>query len=104
MVDAEGWRKKNGSKWVTMGELMFIYRAAAFWTRIFAPELSLGMHTSDEVEDIQVVHVTRDPNAAPATRPRVLDIVAGTGKEPTPTDESAMAAAVDGDEQPRGSI
>lgn len=52
MVDAEGWSKKNGSKWKTMPALMFMYRAASFWTRVYAPELSLGIHTADEVEDI----------------------------------------------------
>lgn len=52
MADAEGWSKKNGSKWRTMPEQMLMYRAAAFWTRVFAPELSLGMHTAEEIEDI----------------------------------------------------
>lgn len=51
MVDAEGWSKKSGSKWLTMPEQMFQYRAAAFWTRLYAPELSLGIHTADEVQD-----------------------------------------------------
>lgn len=53
MVEAEGWSKKAGSKWLTMPEQMFMYRAAAFWSRVFAPEISLGMHTSDEVEDFK---------------------------------------------------
>lgn len=52
MVDAEGWSKKSGSKWLTMPGLMFMYRAAAFWTRVYAPELSLGIHTAEEVHDI----------------------------------------------------
>jgi hypothetical protein len=56
MVDAEGWSKKAGSKWMTMPEQMFMYRAAAFWSRVFAPEISLGMHTSDEVEDVKGRH------------------------------------------------
>lgn len=51
MVDAEGWSKKSGSKWITMPGLMFMYRAAAFWTRVYAPELSLGIHTAEEVQD-----------------------------------------------------
>lgn len=59
MADAEGWSKKNGSKWKTMPEQMLMYRAAAFWTRVFAPELSLGMHTTDEVEDIGSVEIRR---------------------------------------------
>jgi len=52
MVNAEGWSKKKGSKWMTMPEQMFMYRAAAFWQRIYAPELSLGMGTVDEAQDI----------------------------------------------------
>ncbi len=52
LANAEGWSSKNGSKWKTMPEQMLCYRAASFWTRIFAPELSLGMQTSDEVRDV----------------------------------------------------
>ncbi len=52
MAQDEGWTKKTGSKWLTMPGQMLRYRAAAFWTRVYAPELSLGMHTSDEIEDI----------------------------------------------------
>lgn len=52
MAKAEGWATKSGSKWKTMPELMLCYRSAAFWTRLFAPELSLGMNTSEETTDI----------------------------------------------------
>lgn len=52
MVDAEGWSKKNGSKWLTMPEQMFKYRAAAFWARLYAPEVSQGIHTVEEVTDM----------------------------------------------------
>jgi hypothetical protein len=48
----EGWHGRKGSKWITLPELMLTYRAAAFWTRVFAPELSLGLHTTDELEDV----------------------------------------------------
>ncbi len=51
LAKREGWYQKSGSKWQTMPEQMMCYRAAAFWTRIYAPELSLGMHTADEVID-----------------------------------------------------
>jgi hypothetical protein len=51
LAKAEGWSSKNGSKWKTMPEQMLMYRAAAFWTRVYSPELSLGMQTSDEVLD-----------------------------------------------------
>lgn len=52
MARAEDWSTKKGSKWLTMPELMLMYRSAAFWTRVYAPELSLGMTTTDEAEDI----------------------------------------------------
>lgn len=52
MVKAEGWSKKPGSKWLTMPEQMFLYRAAAFWARTYAPEVSLGIHTDEEVIDV----------------------------------------------------
>lgn len=52
MAGKEGWSKKNGSKWQTMPELMFCYRAAAFWSRIFCPEISIGFRTAEEMEDI----------------------------------------------------
>lgn len=51
LAKAEGWTSKNGSKWKTMPEQMLMYRAASFWTRIYAPELSLGMQTREEVID-----------------------------------------------------
>jgi hypothetical protein len=52
LAKSEGWYAKNGSKWKTIPELMLMYRSAGWWTRVFAPELSLGLHTSDEVEDL----------------------------------------------------
>ena len=52
MAKAEGWSTKNGSKWLTMPELMLRYRAAAFFARLYAPDITLGMHTSDELQDL----------------------------------------------------
>lgn len=52
MAQKEGWVSKKGSKWQTMPELMFCYRAAAFWQRLYAPELSMGIQTREEVEDM----------------------------------------------------
>lgn len=51
----EGWYSKNGSKWQTMPQQMLMYRAASWFVRAYAPELAMGLHTSDEVEDSQVV-------------------------------------------------
>lgn len=52
MVKAEGWSGKKGSKWLTMPDQMFIYRAAAFWQRVYAPDLAMGLQTAEEVRDV----------------------------------------------------
>ncbi len=54
MVKAEGWLNKGGSKWKTMPDQMFQYRAASFFGRIYAPDLLKGMHSADEVVDMVV--------------------------------------------------
>jgi hypothetical protein len=51
MAKAEGWSTKSGSKWLTMPELMLRYRSAAFFARIYAPDITLGMQTAEEVYD-----------------------------------------------------
>lgn len=60
MAKAEGWYDKKGSKWKTMPELMLHYRAAAFWTRVYAPELSMGIHTVDELRDASPTEIIAD--------------------------------------------
>lgn len=52
MANAEGWTTKGGSKWKTMPEMMFRYRAAAFFGRLYAPDVLMGMATTDEAEYI----------------------------------------------------
>jgi hypothetical protein len=72
MAKAEGWYSKNGSKWQTMPDQMLRYRAASFFVRSYAPELSLGIHTEHEVADIvdgesrQLNRVTLGRNELPA--------------------------------------
>ena len=57
MAKKEGWATKAGSKWATMPDLMIRYRAAAFWGRLYASDLLLGLQTQDEAIDIQPVAV-----------------------------------------------
>lgn len=52
MAKDEGWATKGGSKWKTMPELMFRYRAAAFFGRLYAPDVLMGMGDTSEAEDI----------------------------------------------------
>ena len=57
MAKKEGWSSKAGSKWATMPDLMIRYRAAAFWGRLYASDLLLGLQTQEEVIDVQQVTV-----------------------------------------------
>lgn len=54
MANKEGWTKKAGSKWLSMPNQMLRYRAAAFWQRVYCPEISMGLLTAEEAEDIAV--------------------------------------------------
>lgn len=69
MAKAEGWMTKNGSKWKTMPQLMLSYRAATWWTRMYSPELLMGMSTEDEAIDVLATTAT-EPD--PATEPTVV--------------------------------
>ena len=68
MVTREGWASKTGSKWASMPEQMFRYRAASFWARAYAPGILMGMGTADEVreEPRDEVPVRSESVAAPA--------------------------------------
>lgn len=63
MAKAEGWIDKSGSKWKTMPELMRRYRAASFFTKQFAPEVSMGLQTVEEIHDIGYVELKPDVKA-----------------------------------------
>lgn len=55
MAKAEGWATKNGSKWMTMPSQMLRYRAAAFWQRVYCPEISMGFISTEEAYDAEDV-------------------------------------------------
>lgn len=74
MAKSEGWSTKNGSKWQTMPELMLRYRAAAFFARLYAPDITLGMLTAEEVYDTAERDVT----------PKATDSKLFKPKTPTP--------------------
>lgn len=113
----EGWYTKNGSKWQTMTRQMLMYRAASFWTSAYAPELSMGMKTVEEYQDIQDVgyqeiitpeeerknnankeQINMDlANGKDATAKTVVDTTTGEIKNENPTAEAPKA------EQPQNS-
>lgn len=82
MAKKEGWVSKTGSKWLTMPELMIRYRAAAFWGRLYASDMLLGMYSQEEVVDIEPVSVTEAPAAT------VADLNAAIA-QPAPAPEPA---------------
>jgi len=71
MAKAEGWSTKSGSKWLSMPEVMLRYRSAAFFARLYAPDITLGMQTAEEVEDI-----APERNVTPARVPEVKGLFA----------------------------
>lgn len=60
MAAAEGWTKKNGSKWLTIPAIMLRYRAASFFASLNCPELTLGIYTKEEVQDNDFVSTPAD--------------------------------------------
>lgn len=89
MAKAEGWYGKSGSKWKTMPEQMLQYRAAAFWCRAYAPEIALGMHTSEEIHDTQVAQQVVQPSVATTVTSSVVDVT------PTPPEPKRRAKKVE---------
>jgi hypothetical protein len=53
MVKAEKWDTKNGSKWNSIPELMFMYRAGAWFINTHCPEIAMGLRSTEEEEDIE---------------------------------------------------
>lgn len=68
MAVHEGWWTKSDSKWKTMPELMGRYRAAAFFGRLYAPDILNGMHTQDEVEDFGPAREVKQVREVPQTK------------------------------------
>lgn len=54
LAKKEGWYSKSGSKWQSIPQLMLMYRAAAWLINTHAPEISMGLRTAEENEDIEL--------------------------------------------------
>ena len=86
MAKAEGWTSKTGSKWITMPEVMLMYRSGAFWQRLYCPELSLGMGTSEEAEDMSDGDGRHGSQVRQDESARALeDALLGRAREAAPT-------------------
>lgn len=93
----EGWYTKQGSKWVTMPQLMLTYRAAAFWQRTYCPEISMGFMTTEEARDIQDVDYEEVAQSKSDGKARLADMAARSmgisGETPGPQRQEAGAGA-----------
>lgn len=91
MAKKEGWYGKTGSKWQTMPELMLQYRAAAFFQRAYAPEISMGLNTAEEYQD---EYTNKPIIAATKTDQReVIDATAEVVSAAEPAADQQAAAA-----------
>lgn len=73
MAIDEGWMQKKGSKWKTMPELMLRYRSAAFFGRLYCPELLMGLQSREEMEDVFDV-IDSDTGEIQTVRTKVRDV------------------------------
>ena len=86
----EGWYTKSGSKWQTMTKQMLMYRAASMWTNAYAPELSMGMRTVEEQQDIYTEYedvTASEVSAEKEANANKKRISLGTGSEKPETGE-----------------
>lgn len=90
MAIDEGWLTKNGSKWLTMPEVMLRYRAASLFGRLYAPELLMGLQSQEEAEDI----AASQAREVTGQRVREVDLEQLQAGEPQPP------AILDQDDEP----
>lgn len=98
MAVEEGWYTKPGSKWQTeMKHLMLQYRAGAFFGRLHAPDVVMGMgHTAEERMDMTTVDVAPDGTV---TGVRLDEISRPTGAPPPPPADEVHEEHLHGDDQ-----
>lgn len=88
MAVKEGWYTKNGSKWQTMDEVMLRYRTASFFGKLYAPELLMGLQTTEEAIDI----IDATPDADGTIRVDTDALRAGPAEKPKRAKAEAPAA------------
>jgi hypothetical protein len=91
MAVKEGWYGKNGSKWQTMPEVMLRYRTAAFFGKLYAPELLMGLQSVEEAHDI--IDITPAPAPEPKAAVDLEQVRAGQHAAAAPAAEEALKPA-----------
>lgn len=88
----EGWYGRKDSKWKTIPEKMFMYRAAAWMIDTHAPELSMGIRTEDEEHD--TYDATRGADGKYSVTTESLrdaqDVIESAATAPAPAEPDAI--------------
>lgn len=100
MAENEGWLTKNGSKWQTMPDVMLRYRAAAFFGKLYAPELLMGLQTAEEASDI--IDVTEVQPASGGYSVTADELRKGAIDHDSTATQSSPVSAPAADEAPSG--
>lgn len=93
MAKKEGWATKAGSKWQSMPELMLMYRAGAFFQRVYAPEIGMGLLTQEEIEDIPHSEV-KEPTSVEQEIKELANTVTISAEEETKVQEAEVVEEI----------
>jgi len=89
MVSAEGWDSKSGSKWKTIADVMFHYRAASWFANRHCPEVKMGMMTTEEAAELPPSEVKRiDCTVVKSGVEGLKERLAERGEQATTQDET----------------
>lgn len=95
MAKAQGWwsrKDRDGnetSKWPAMTGQMLRYRAATFWVRVYAPEISCGIYSAEEAIEIAQVTLAEEMPAMPVVVDMTADQALGAnGYQPQVTTQA----------------
>lgn len=97
IAKAEGWYDKKGSKWKTIPQQMLMYRAGAWWARTYAPELSMGLSTAEEVIDI--IDVNPETGEVNTSTEKLRRNIKKVKPQPNETSDTVEAKIVNASEQ-----
>ena len=96
LAKKEQWFQKNGSKWQTIPELMLQYRAAAWMVNTHAPEISMGLNTAEELNDVYDAAKVSDGTFQVTTAELQAETEPLPAQPPSSAEPSPPAAAATG--------
>lgn len=98
LAKKEGWYGKSGSKWQSMPELMLQYRAAAWFVRAYAPEIAMGLKTTEE--ELDTIDLTPQEDGSFARQEEAQAAPSMTTADIAALTDQSTAEAVDVDATP----